>query len=185
MAVLKTATVAAHERLERRFDLDGRLRSRAAYAALLGRMVGFYRPLEERVAPYARTLPGLEWEARRKAPLLLADLLAVGRPADRPDAVAPLPVVASADDALGVLYVLEGATLGGTLIARQARMRLGVTPATGGAFFAAYGAATAARWRAFATVLETATAGVPSPATLAAATACFTGLEAWLCDPPS
>jgi heme oxygenase len=184
MAVLRSFTAGSHERLERRFDLDGRLRSRAAYADLLERMLGFYRPLEERIAPYAASVAGLDWGTRRRAPLLLADLLALGRPAARPDALSPLPAVASADDALGVLYVLEGATLGGTLIARQARLRLGVTATTGGAFFTAYGGATAARWRAFAAVLETATAGVPSAATLAAAQACFTGLEAWLCDPP-
>ena len=184
MAVLKAVTAAAHERLEVRFDLDARLRSPATYADLLERMLGFYRPVEERAAPYAAALPGLDWPGRCKVPLLLADLDAVGRGPGAPEAVAELPAIGSADDALGVLYVLEGATLGGTLIARQARMRLGITPATGGAFFTAYGSATAARWRAFAATLETATAGTPSAATLAAAQACFSGLEAWLCDPP-
>jgi heme oxygenase (biliverdin-IX-beta and delta-forming) len=185
MAVLKTATAACHERIEVRFDLDARLRSPTTYADLLERMLGFYRPVEERIAPYAAALPGLDWPGRRKVPLLLADLGAVGRAPGAPQAVAPLPAVGSADDALGVLYVLEGATLGGTLIARAARARLGVTPVTGCAFFTAYGSATAARWRAFAAILQTATAGAPSGATLAAATACFTGLEAGLCDPSS
>jgi heme oxygenase len=187
MVVLRAVTACSHERLERRFDLDGRLRSRAAYADLLERMLGFYRPLEERVAPYAALVAGLDWSARRKASLLLADLRAVGRPpgvADERAADGHLPAVDSVDDALGVLYVLEGATLGGTLIARQARQQLGITPRSGGAFFTAYGSETAARWRGFSAVLQTATGGVPSAATRAAATACFTRMEAWLCDPP-
>jgi heme oxygenase len=76
--------------------------------------------------------------------------------------------------------VLEGATLGGKLIARDARQRLGVTPEAGAAFFAAYGSAAATRWRAFGTVVE---AAHPDPAeACAAAAGCFERMEAWLCD---
>jgi heme oxygenase len=188
MAVLKAVTAAGHEQLEVRFDLDARLSSPSAYADLLKRMLGFYRPLEARLVPYAGSLPGLDWPGRRKVPLLAADLAAVGRTPGThsvPEAVAQLPAVTSLDAALGVLYVLEGATLGGMLIARAAHHRLGITPDTGGAFFTVYGTATMARWRAFATVLQIATAGVPRPATLTAAKECFGGLEEWLCAPPS
>jgi heme oxygenase (biliverdin-IX-beta and delta-forming) len=188
VAALKAVTADSHERLERRFDLDARLRSAAAYAELLETMLGFYRPLEARVSPHAAAIAGLDWPRRRKTPLLRADLQAVGRATDAPsprDARRALPVVDSIDQALGVLYVLEGATLGGVLIARQARHRLGITPHTGGAFFTAYGSATAARWSAFADVVETVTGGVPSAATCDAALACFTAMEAWLCSPPS
>jgi heme oxygenase len=188
MDVLRAVTATAHERLETRFDLDARLRSSDAYADLLERMLGFYRPVEARLGPYAASLPALEWARRIKVPLLVADLTALGRAPSAlgvPEAVGQLPVIGSADAALGVLYVLEGATLGGTLIARDARQRLGITPDTGGAFFTAYGTETAARWRSFATVLQTATAGAPRPATLTAAKACFGGLEEWLCAPSS
>jgi heme oxygenase len=184
MATLKAVTAADRDALERRFDLDHRLRSRASYAALLERILGFYRPIEERLAPFAEPLAGVRYADRRKAPLLVADLHALGV-ADRgsrlPEAEV-LPAVRSPEEAIGVLYVLEAATLGGEVIARRARVRLGVTAQTGGSFFRAYGPAVGARWRAFGAAVETLSDGVPTPATCAAAMASYSGLEAWLCD---
>ena len=184
MARLRALTAVEHERLERRFDLDARLRSPASYVLLLERMLGFYRPLEERIAPFAAPIAGLGFADRRKAQRLVDDLEAVGAPRSAgplPEATR-LPSVTSADQALGVLYVLEGSTLGGALIAQQARLRLGVTPAIGASFFASYGPSVGSRWRAFGAVVETHTGGTPSPPMAAAAVACFADLEAWLCD---
>jgi heme oxygenase len=85
--------------------------------------------------------------------------------------------VSTRERALGVLYVLEGATLGGAVIARIVRRRLGVTPA----FFGAGGAAIGARWRAFGAAVD-AFAGGAAPADMRlAATECFEHLESWLC----
>jgi heme oxygenase len=184
MATLKAVTALDHDRLERRFDVDRRLRSRPAYIGLLERMLGFYRPLEALLAPFAEPMVGLSYADRRKVPLLVADLRALDV-ADRAAKLSEaevLPAVRSPAEAIGILYVLEGATLGGTLIARQARVRLGVTAQAGGSFFGAYGKDVGARWRSFGAVVEMLTAGVPTPATCAAAMACYEGLEAWLCD---
>ena len=178
MRALRRHTAQHHERLDARLDIGARLVSLDAYRDLLERLHGFYDPLEERLAPWAETVPGLEFRARRKTPLLVADLHAL---AGHPGPVASaLPAVDTPARALGVIYVLEGATLGGKLIARDARQRLGVTPETGAAFFAAYGSAAAARWRAFGTVVE---AAHPDPGeACAAAAGCFERMEAWLCD---
>ncbi|MCW2993175.1 MAG: Heme oxygenase [Conexibacter sp.] len=184
MATLKSVTAADHDRLERRFDLDRRLRSRPAYAGLLERMLGFYRPMEALLAPFAVRLDGMDYANRRKVPLLEADLRALGVPdrgARLPEAEV-LPAVRSPEEAIGILYVLEGATLGGALIARQARVRLGITALAGGSFFGAYGTAAGSRWRSFGAAVELLTAGIPTPATCAAAMACYSGMEAWLCD---
>ena len=48
---------------------------------------------------------------------------------------------------LGALYVLEGSTLGGRLIARHAESALGLTPGLGDAYFRGHGDETGKLWR--------------------------------------
>jgi heme oxygenase len=164
MRALKQATAEHHERLERRVDIQARVGSRDAYRDLLERFYGFYRPLERRLEPF-----GLPVEP--KLPLLVADLAELGADPDELPLAARVPDVRSERDALGVLYVLEGATLGGAVIAKLARRELGVTAA----FFGAYGRDKARRWREFGAVVER------HGAAASAAVACFEDLEAWVC----
>ena len=162
---LKAATATHHERLERRVDIASRVGSRDAYRELLERLYGFYRPVEARLEPFA--VPAVT----PKLPLLVADLEELGSdPANLPLA-RRLPAVRDLREALGVSYVLEGATLGGAVIAKLARRELGVQAA----FFGAYGRDVARRWRAFGAVVD------EHGAECAAAVACFEDLEAWLC----
>jgi heme oxygenase len=89
-----------------------------------------------------------------------------------------VPEIATVPSALGCLYVTEGATLGGRIVARAVREHLGLGPSTGASFFEGYGAATAAMWRSF---LDHLNASAPSPAeVLGAATETFVALERWL-----
>jgi heme oxygenase len=178
MHALREHTAQHHERLEGRLDIGARLTSLAGYRALLERLRGFYGPLEERLAAQAEAVPGLDFPARRKTPLLDADLRTLAGHSSPP--ATALPAVETPSQALGVLYVLEGATLGGKLIARAARRRLGVTPEAGAAFFAAYGSGAAARWRSFGDAVEA--ARPDQREACAAAADCFERLEAWLCD---
>lgn len=81
---------------------------------------------------------------------LQKDRAALGGPA----AVSPgvSPVLATVDHRLGAWYVLEGASLGGLVIAAEIRRRLpAAAPAT--TYFAGEGPGTAARWRRFHGVL--------------------------------
>src|SRR4051794_35839128 len=167
MRALKAATAEHHQRLERRVDIESRLRSRDAYRALLERFYGFYRPLEARLAPYDHA-----FAPNPKTPLLATDIEALGGAPHALPVAGTLPPTSSLPDALGVLYVLEGATLGGAVIAKLAERRLGVTRARGGAFFGAYDSR---RWTAFQRVVER------HGATGAAAVATFENLEEWVC----
>lgn len=167
MGALKAATAAHHERLERRVDIEHALGSRDRYRALLERFYGFYRPLEDVLAPIA--VPGLDYA--RKLPLIEADLRALR---SRPDALplAPkVPDVATVGEALGVAYVIEGSALGGALIGSLVRRRLGLDSA----FFAG-GPGIAPRWRAFGEVVER-----HAPVSTSAAIATFEDMERWLC----
>ncbi len=66
-------------------------------------------------------------------------------PGARGPAPAP-PSLGGVAAGLGALYVVEGATLGGRVIARHLARSLALGPADGAAFFAGYGDRTGAMW---------------------------------------
>jgi heme oxygenase len=179
MAELREATREHHDRIERRVDLTRRLASLQDYRELLARLHGFYAPMEVALEPHAGAIAGLDFHGRRKAALLLEDIAALG--GGEGPAAGGLPDVASPEHALGVLYVLEGSTLGGAVIGRMARERLGVTRERGARFFGAYGGSVGSRWRAFGAAVEDHTGGTAPAAMRAAAIGCFESLEGWLC----
>lgn len=184
---LKHDTRGHHDSIERAVDLPSRLRSPAAYCAVLARLYGFYAPAEAALGVVEGLPLALDDLASRwKAGLLARDLAALGlAPGElaalpRCAALPPLPDVARA---LGCLYVLEGATLGGQLIARQLADGPGVTADHGGAFFSGYGPATGPMWRRFGAALA-AHARTPEheDAMVAAAQETFGALERWLAE---
>ena len=137
--------------------LDERCRERASYRALLARLWGLYAPLED-------VLGGIDWgdadvgiADRSKLRWLEGDLVDLGQAegtlADLPRATLS-PMINDRIDALGALYVVEGASLGGQLISRRLTADLGVTAARGGRFFASYGNQVGVRWRDYLSVLE-------------------------------
>ena len=141
-----------------RTGLNGSL---ASYRALLACVLGLYRPLETALEGLDWSATGLDLAARRKSPWLMEDLAHFGVAAPR-GAATPAPLTAIAEG-LGVLYVLEGATLGGQVIGRSLKADFGIGPENGGRFFASYGAETGRMWRSFVAVLES-VAGDPRQA---------------------
>ena len=168
---LKAQTRAEHMAMEGALDLMRDDLSLADYRRLLELYFGFYAPVEARLADVLAcvTLGGLEFETRRKLPLLRADLAALGGPAADTLAVcdAPPPLHTPAQ-AMGCLYVLEGATLGGMVIGKHVQRTLGLTPNCGARFFHGSGARTAEMWRACRAALAEFAADADSPATATA-----------------
>jgi heme oxygenase len=154
---LKHLTQDEHWATEQAVDLPGRLRSRGDYLELIERFWGLYAPLEPQL------VTRLEWathdiaiEQRLKTPLLLRDLQALGLSSAGIRALPRcinLPQIDTFTAVLGCMYVLEGSTLGGQFIAREARQALGLTPEHGSAFFSSYGAHVGAMWRSFGLLL--------------------------------
>lgn len=117
---LRTATEAAHLRLHAlpafQALAEGRL-SRAGYAALLQRKLGFHAALEARLSEAPSLVPfGVDLAARQRSHLLRADLAVLG--VEVAASRASVPPFATAAAALGALYVAEGSTLGGRHLAR-------------------------------------------------------------------
>ena len=157
LARLRDQTRCQHERVERSVNFPDRLQTIAGYRDLLARFYGYYAPLEHdlrRVIPAG--LPDLDFQARAKAPLLARDLLAFGC---NPETLASLPAcsmlppVSNVHQALGCMYVLEGATLGGQQMRRLVQQRFGLDRESGCAFFTSYGDRVGGMWKNFCELL--------------------------------
>ncbi|MGZ5049568.1 MAG: biliverdin-producing heme oxygenase [Methylobacter sp.] len=74
---------------------------------------------------------------------------------------------------IGVLYVVEGSTLGGQVIAKQLQDSLDITADRGGRFFFGYGADTAVMWQTFRRFAESVVEIEAEATVVAAAQATF------------
>ena len=179
---LRTATAAEHERVEATLDLMRPDLDRPALVHAMRSLHGFWRAAEDGLAGWADRCPAdaaaVDWPRRRRAHLYAGDLAALGgAPAD---GFPLLPPVRDTDDALGRMYVLEGATLGGTFIDRH----LATLPALAGVelrAFSAYGERTGAMWHAFRRSTRAHVAG-PGDADRVVVSACetFAALAGWV-----
>jgi heme oxygenase len=140
-SVLREATAADHERVDRAFGHFD-LTDREGYTAFLLAQAHGFLPIEAAIdaADPRDLLP--DWAERRRADRLLADLAALGVSSP---ATASWPDFHSQADILGAIYVLEGSRLGGSMLARS-------VPA--GLPRSFIGAADTARWRKLIELLD-------------------------------
>ncbi len=130
----------------------------------------------------------LALDGRRKACLLARDLRALGTSAAEVAALprfADLPTLETPAEALGCLYVLEGATLGGQVVARLVAGRFGFDRGSGCAFFASYGERVGSMWRELGAALVTFTDTTgDDEAVVRSACATFATFERWFAPLP-
>src|SRR5205085_12280596 len=119
---LREATRQAHRDPEDELKLLERVSTPAGRRALVQRFYGLHAGAERALGPLLSTVAGLDFEARRRAPLLAADLAELGVDAGRTP-VCTLATPGSVGEALGVFYVLEGSSLGGAVIRRMLAAR--------------------------------------------------------------
>ena len=182
---LKTETRPAHDRIEKAIDLNRRIASRDAYRDLLIRFYGFHRAWENAASPLA---PDRVFFRRRcKADLLVQDLKALGLDAGEIIQLPqchPLMPLPAPEAVLGSMYVVEGSTLGGAIIAKEVERKLGFGRETGCAYFRSYGRDTAAMWKSFGRVLQAASSPQTDDLIVASAQDTFTVMHDWLCETP-
>lgn len=150
---LREKTRDAHQALEALLPISSAAPDAVIYADHLRFLLSFHEPVERRLrrlAALRRMVPDID--RRWKSPLLRRDLAdAVSWP--RPDETL-LPDPRTPAAGLGVLYVLEGATLGARTLLPGLRAA-GVLPGPlGGAYLEAYGSASGSMWRRFCELLE-------------------------------
>lgn len=180
---LRQATGARHSRLEARLPFASAGFDQAAYRQLMAAYYGFYRPLEQLLAPVAG-LAEVGWAERAgKSAVLEADLIALGFSATAIQQLplcSELPAFDSLAALMGVLYVIEGATLGGQVLRARMAAKLGIGADDGGAFLDVYGPQTGRLWRSFLQRLGTLEAATERSAACTAASQTFDCFEAWL-----
>ena len=124
-----------------------------AYARLLSAQLHFYRPYEAMLKKYPHIVEQTQW--RSKTALLEADLHALqvaGLSAQsdaQVEAVLDHPI-----RMLGVLYVFEGATLGGAVIRKHLLRTLGSQIADATNFYHCYGEHGGLQWKRFQQLLS-------------------------------
>lgn len=156
---------------------------RVRYLPLLERWYGFLVVLEPRLDAWHARERLLDWPLRRKLHLLETDLRVLGagpgtwRELPRcPD----VPSIEGSSQALGALYVVEGATLGGRVVTQ--RLRRTRLPVEALHFFSCYGDDLGRRWHRWR-VVTTAWAGddpARADAVVATARETFQVLTRWL-----
>jgi heme oxygenase len=181
---LKRETADLHRRLESAVGLLESELSLDRYRRVLELFLGFYAPVEAGLARVASAGQPLGLPLRTRTALIESDLLSLGLSrqeiADLPRC-ADLPRLSCLEDLAGCLYVLEGACLGGQMIAPALRERLGVTEGSGGSFFSGEAGGTRERWRSFVGWLEgLARAGATTAEVIASGRATFLTFARWV-----
>ena len=179
LAKLKAETRTAHDEIERVVDVAESFSCLDRYLGLLAQFYGFHASWEAQ-AEAAISDPAF-CAPRRKLGLLVQDLTVLGRG----ESVAALPLcpvdpMRTRAAALGSMYVVEGSTLGGAILAKEAGRRLGLTPATGAACLRSYGPSLGPMWKAFQAYAERAVPAREHAAAVDAALDTFARLQSWL-----
>jgi heme oxygenase len=184
---LKEETRQYHSQLEgnplSQLVLSDRV-GQADYTEWLSRFAGFYIPIEKLLSAVNWAETGFDFQERVKVPNLISDLLFLGLSGDDISGLPicqRMPEIASPEQAVGVLYVLEGATLGAQIIQRHLQTALGLTPSQGLSFFCSYGDAVGPMWQAY---MQFAALAADTPekqdAIVTAAVETFVCFEQWL-----
>lgn len=179
---LREGTQDLHEELERRLDWRHRMATRDGYLTLLARWWGFHRVFE----PVVDQAFGPDFaRPRRKLHLIERDLVHFGMNREAIEALPRFAPGAGFDDRsaiLGALYVTEGSTLGGQVIAHHIRRSLGDAIGSGGcAYYEGYGKQdTAAKWTSFRAFLDRSGEEGRSQSVIDGARWTFEALKSWL-----
>jgi heme oxygenase len=181
---LRAGTAELHIALEKRLPFFSDTLDTQAFVRLMQAYYGFYLPLENALLRSDAIPADFDLTPRLKAPTLCTDLHALGVSAEALQNLPQcqqLPIIDSSAACLGVLYVLEGATLGGQILRREISSRLGLEADNGAAFLDIYGAATGRRWRDFLEYLSSRPMSADErAAVVAAAQTTFSCFERWL-----
>lgn len=140
---LRADTVELHHMLDARMDVVARLTDPARRGDLLARYADLHVPAAAVLQQALSAIEGLDLGARLRS----GDL-----DRHRRDGALPaFPSPTSPANALGMLYVLEGSTLGGRVILRQIGTRADDVDL---GFLDPYGTEAGDRWRAFLGVID-------------------------------
>ena len=187
---LRDATSEVHEALHDHPDFVSLLEERMTrieYRALLARLYGYYWALERGLrATSPAVLRGFNVRERERSADLRADLLFLGLSRNDIDALpvceALMRPVRSNAELMGRLYVVEGAALGGKIIASKLDRLLGAEGVEGRRFFSGRALPDPLPWPAFCRLLESESSRSGIRAVIEGAETTFRNMADWLTD---
>jgi len=150
---IKKETQEHHERIESSSlmsKISDRSISHTDYLKILSKFYGFFYPLEIQLDQLKELTTYLtDYTQRRKSSSILKDIEQLGGTKTDCGLCNDLPSLESISEAFGILYVMEGSTLGGRMISKIVEERLSLTSEYGINFFNGYGPLTGERWNHF------------------------------------
>lgn len=151
---IRKATWQAHADLDHSvYPIIQSVHTKEQYRRLLHVFYGYFQPVYEKLDIFIDKTILRDYNLRRRPSILLDDLMILGHPPKSIDICPRLPSIESVPHAFGAMYVLEGSTMGGKIIAKKLIENTGL-PEICFRFFSAYGEYNAQMWGLFAESLQ-------------------------------
>lgn len=147
---------------------------------MIGKWYGFFVPFEQQMRRIS-AMDRLDLACRSKLPSLALDLAAHRMDSEALQLCPYVPQYASLQEAMGAMYVTEGATLGGQFLVKRIESNLGLENGHGYSFFEGYRQQTSKMWNEFKALLEVMCESDPRAAADSAVST-FLCIERWLME---
>jgi heme oxygenase len=154
---LKLNSRKDHDSIESKVDLVKLATNQNHYNSLLKAMFGFYISIETALLVHHEEFKnlGIDLKERLKKDLLTEDLKHFNIDTEDLPRCEEIPSMRNIHEAMGVLYVLEGSTMGGQIIYKQLlKSNIISEGSSGGNFFKPYGLNTMPMWLSFKKSLD-------------------------------
>ena len=152
---LRSQTKQAHLELDHSlYPHIQNIRDEEAYAKLLKAFYGFFKPMQEQFDLFLNDHLVPDYQNRRKPEWILQDLEKLKQATTELAFFTGIPAIKTSAEALGAFYVLEGSTMGGSIISKKIRENLGYKDDSRLRFFAGYGENNRVLWNNFLETLE-------------------------------
>ncbi len=178
---LRAATKAAHRDLDHFiFPIIKQVDSNDSYTKLLEVFYGFYKPVFDSLDHYLNDTNIQLYSQRRKPVRILDDLHAVGAGTSMLPVSHECPLIDSTAKAFGAFYVLEGSTMGGTIIVKQLSQQLPLLEQNAFSFFSGYGNKNPEMWNIFLNDLDKNNSESETEEIVSTATQTFSTFGNWI-----
>jgi heme oxygenase (biliverdin-IX-beta and delta-forming) len=181
---LRRETEVEHRAVEQSLPLMHEGLDTAQYVLCLRRMYGIVAAWEEHAAEIAPEWMRPTLAARQRKHLLKLDLTWFGA-TKQDDSRPALPNMKDVPSLLGAMYVMEGSTLGGQLIARHLEATLPLIEGRGDSYFRGHGALTGPMWKEFCEMMKIHVPDDQTDVVVASARAMFTAFREWMQGNPA
>lgn len=181
-AMLKERTSIQHSQIENTplvSKLINKTITLSEYQLLIRKFYGYIAPCEELIQKLTCRYLLIQ---REKSLCLLSDLAVFGIEKHSVEFSCYLPQLKTYEQVLGYMYVMEGSTLGGQIIAKMLQETLNLTPENGASYFYGYGKNTRNKWAEFCQLLDERKHNEHTKEIIIAASQTYSTLNNWMLD---